>query len=264
MKEPLKSIVDAFHKYNSEHMAEQTFALSSDEQYDLLVVAPSFTPFKLHMDEYCKVTTLAERSYLSSFLVEKDGLRIAWVKIAASAGNLIDHLAICTELTFKRMVFIGAVGALKADWKLGDVATPSYSVSGSMADTYLMRESIRDSMLFTKVTPDQAFADHVIEIARGKCYEIRKGSVFCTPTIAAEYIHLDEIREWGTDLIEMETASFILMTDLMEILGIALLVVSDNSANGTPLVGRTEEQQKQYVYGRDVVLPDMILTLAAE
>ena len=96
MKEPLKSIVDAFHKYNSENMAEQTFALSSDEQYDLLVVAPSYTPYKLHMDEYCKVTTLAERSYLSSFLVEKDGLRIAWVKIAASAGNLIDHLAICT------------------------------------------------------------------------------------------------------------------------------------------------------------------------
>ena len=62
----------------------------------------------------------------------------------------------------------------------------------------------------------------------------------------------------------METASFILMTDLMEIPGIALLVVSDNSANGAPLVGRTEEQQNQYVYGRDVVLPDMILTLAAE
>jgi purine-nucleoside phosphorylase len=133
-----------------------------------------------------------------------------------------------------------------------------------MADTYLMQKSIRDSMLFTKVTPDQAFADHIIEIACGKGYEIRKGSVFCTPTIAAEYIHLDEIREWDTDLIEMETASFILMTDLMEIPGIALLVVSDNSANGTPLVGRTEEQQKQYVYGRDVVLPDMILTLAAE
>ena len=264
MKEPLKTIVDTFHRYNSENMAMQTFCLDPEVTYDLLVVAPSFTPYRIHMDEYCKVTTLAERSYLSSFLVEKDGLRIAWIKIASSAGNLIDHLAICTELSFKRMMFIGAVGALKEDWNLGDVCTPSYSISGSLADTYLMQESIKDSMLFTKVMPDMEFTDHVLELAKSRGHNIRKGSVFCTPTIAAEYIHLDEIREFDTDLIEMETSSFLLMTDLMEVPGIAILVVSDNSANGTPLVGRTEEQQKQYVYGRDVVLPDMILTLAAE
>ena len=40
------------------------------------------------------------------------------------------------------------------------------------------------------------------------------------------------------------------------------LVVSDNSASGAALVGRTEEQQKQYDFGRMVVLPDMVLTLA--
>ena len=55
-----------------------------------------------------------------------------------------------------------------------------------------------------------------------------------------------------------------MMTDLFELPGIALLVVSDNSALGAALVGRTEEQQKQYDYGRNTVLPDMILTLAAE
>ncbi len=54
------------------------------------------------------------------------------------------------------------------------------------------------------------------------------------------------------------------MTDLFELPGIALLVVSDNSANGAALVGRSEEQQQQYDYGKRVVLPDMIITLAAE
>ena len=52
------------------------------------------------------------------------------------------------------------------------------------------------------------------------------------------------------------------MTELFEVSGIALLVVSDNSASGAALVGRTEEQQKQYDFGRTVVLPDMILALA--
>ena len=65
-----------------------------------------------------------------------------------------------------------------------------------------------------------------------KGYDIRKASVFCTPSIALEYMHLDEIKAFGTDLIEMETSSFYLMTDLFELPGIALLVVSDNSASG--------------------------------
>ena len=77
-----------------------------------------------------------------------------------------------------------------------------------------------------------------------------------------EYYHLDEIKEFDTDLIEMETASFYLMADLLEVPSVALLVVSDNSATGTALVGRTEEEEERYNRGRSVVLPDMILTLA--
>ena len=75
---------------------------------------------------------------------------------------------------------------------------------------------------------------------------------------------MDEIKAFDTDLIEMETSSFYLMTEMFEVPGIALLVVSDNSASGVALVGRTQEQQQQYDFGRNVVLPDMILSLAAE
>ena len=262
MKEELKKIVDAFHRYNSEHMAAQAFGLSEETAYDALVIAPSYTPYKLRMDAYCNVTTLKEGAYIAGYLVEKDGIKIAWIKIGSSAGNLIDHLAVCAELTFGKMIFIGAVGALKESFALGDVCTPSFSLSGSQADAYLKKASIRESMLFTRVEPDMRFVDEVTGIAREKGYEIRKASVFCTPSVALEYTHLEEIRSFDTDLIEMETSSFYLMTELFELPGIALLVVSDNSASGAPLVGRTEEQQAKYDYGRNVVLPDMILTLA--
>lgn len=50
--------------------------------------------------------------------------------------------------------------------------------------------------------------------------------------------NLDEIKEFNTDLIEMETSLFYLMADLLEIPSIALLVVSDNSAADAALVGR--------------------------
>ena len=264
MKKKLKQIVDAFHKYNSENMAFQAFGLSEDITYDALVIAPSFSPYKLKMERFCTVTTLKEGAYIAGYLVEKDNKKIAWIKIGSSAGNLIDHLALCAELTFKRMIFIGAVGALKEHFELGDVCTPSYSLSGSYADSYLKKDSIRETMLFSKTEPDMKYVDEVIDIGKDKGYNIKKASVFCTPSIAMEYVHLDEIKAFDTDLIEMETSSFYLMTELFEIPGIALLVVSDNSASGAPLVGRTDEQQEKYDYGRNVVLPDMILTLAGK
>lgn len=263
MKEKLKQIVETFHKYNSEHIAFQAFGLSEDVSYDALVIAPSYSPYKLQTDESCTVTTLKEGAYIAGYLVEKGNTKIAWIKIGSSAGNLIDHLSLRAELQFKQMIFIGAVGALNENYVLGDVCTPSFSISGSYADSYLMKESIQETMLFQRVTPDKDYAQRVIDIGKKNGYLIKWGSVFCTPSIALEYSHLDEIRAFQTDLIEMETSSFYLMADLFELPSIALLVVSDNSASGAALVGRTEEQQQQYEYGRNIVLPDMILALAS-
>lgn|GEM_PF-513516 len=262
MKEKLKQIVNTFHRYNSENMAFQTFGLSPEDTFDALVVAPSFSPYKLGLDARCAVATLKEGAYTAGYLVEKDNLKIAWIKIGSSAGNLIDHLSLCAELTFRQLIFVGAAGALTPDFDVGDVCVPSFSISGSQADAYLVKSSIRESALFEKITPDAAYTDRVIRLGRAMGHTIQKASVFCTPSIALEYTHLEEIRAFHTDLIEMETSSFYLMTELFEVPGVALLVVSDNSATGAALVGRTEYQQRQYEYGRGTVLPEMILSLA--
>lgn len=263
MKEKMKRIMDCFHHYNSPDMAFQAFGLSREIEYDALVVAPSYTPYKLKMDKYCTVSTLREGAYIAGYLVEKDDMKIAWIKIGSSDANCIDHIAVCAELSFKKMIFIGAVGALKDHFDLGDVCTPEYSISGGYANTYL-KESIKDYVPFEKVTPHMEYVDHVISIGKENGCAVKKASVFCTASIALEYYHLDEIKEFGTDLIEMETSSFYLMADLLEIPSIALLVVSDNSATGAALVGRTEEEQKKYDEGKNQVLPKLILTVAGD
>jgi len=107
-----------------------------------------------------------------------------------------------------------------------------------------------------------SYIDTIIKFAGESNYEIKKASVYCTDSIAMEYTHLDEIRTFGTDLIEMETSSFYGVAKLMEVPAIALLVVSDNSATGVPLVGRTEEQQRIYEHSRKVVLIDLIRQIA--
>lgn len=262
MKKKMIDIMNTFHKYNADNMAYLAFGLDAKEHYDALVVAPSYSPYKLKMDSYCKVTTLKEGAYIAGYLVEKDGLKITWIKTASSDSNLIDHVAVCAELTFDKMIFIGAVGALKPEFELGDLCTPSFSIAGGFTHTYL-KDSIRDFIPFEKVEPEMRFVEKVVDIAKKNGFELKKASVFCTPSVATEYYHLDEIKEFDTDLIEMETASLYLMGDLLEIPTVALLVVSDNSATGAALVGRTEEEEEKYDYGRNVVLPQMILKVAS-
>ncbi len=255
--------MDKFHQYNSDDMAYLAFGLDKNEHYDALVVAPSYSPYKLKMESYCTVTTLKEGSYIAGYLVEKDGLKIAWIKTSSSDSNLIDHIAVCAELTFDKLIFIGAVGALKPEFELGDLCTPSYSIAGGYAHTYL-KDSIKDFVPFEHVEPDKAFVDEIVTLAKENGYDLKKASVFCTPSIAGEYFHLDEIKEFNTDLIEMETAALYLMADLLEIPTIALLVVSDNSATGAALVGRTEKEEEKYNYCRNNALPNMILKVAAK
>ncbi|MBP1549493.1 MAG: phosphorylase, partial [Oscillospiraceae bacterium] len=151
----------------------------------------------------------------------------------------------------------GAVGALKAEFDIGDICTPSYSIAGTLANTYL-KDSLRDYVPFEKIYPDTEYVDSVVEMAKECGYTVKKASVFCTDSIVMEYTHLDEIRSFGTDLIEMETSVFYAVAKLMEIPAIALLVVSDNSATGIPLVGRSDKAQEIYDRARRVILPDLI------
>ncbi len=257
MKERMKVILDNMHRYNAPNMAFLAFGLDPNTYYDALVVAPSYSPYKLGIDQYCEVDTLKEGTYIAGYQVIKDGKKIAWIKISSSESNLIDHVSLCAELNFGKMIFIGAVGALKPNLEIGDICTPSYSVAGDNAHSYL-KESLDGFVPFEKVIPDMKFIDEVLALEEAKGVHIKKASVFCTPSIALEYSHLDEIKAFGTDLIEMETAAFYLMADLLEIPSIAILVVSDNSSAGVALVGRTEDQQDKYAYGRDKILPAII------
>ena len=257
MTDKIRKILDKGHKYNTADLAYINFGLDISVEYDALVVAPSFTPYKLIRDNSFKITELGSKSYCAGYLVERDGLKIAWIKTAAGGCNMLDYLMICAELSFKKLIFVGAVGALKSEFDIGDICTPSYSIAGTLANTYL-KDSLRDYVPFEKIHPDAEYVDSIVELAKECGYTVKKASVFCTDSIVMEYTHLDEIRSFGTDLIEMETSVFYAVAKLMEIPAIALLVVSDNSATGIPLVGRSDEVQEIYDRARRVVLPDLI------
>ncbi len=261
MTDRLKTILDNLHKYNMEGLAKINFGLTADVVYDALVVAPSYSPGKILKDNSFRYKELGSQSYCQGFLVEKDGLKLAWIKTAAGGCNMLDYLLICGELRFRKLIFVGAVGALKEEFNIGDVCTPCFSVAGTLANTYL-KESIKDYVPFERIYPERNHIARVIELAAEKGYFIKEASVFCTDSIAMEYTHLDEIRSFGTDLIEMETSTFYAIAKIMDIPAIALLVVSDNSATGVPLVGRSDEIQMKYEHARCQIVPDLICMIA--
>jgi len=264
MKEKLRIILENVHKNNSNNMSYLNFGLDSSLEYDALVIAPGWKPTRIINDPSFNITVLVEHSYISGYQIDKEGLKIAWIQIASGACNLLDHLLICGELHFKKIIFIGAVGSLKEEFEVGDLCTPSYSIAGVFANAYLC-DKLSEYELFKKVYPsDEAYVEKIIQLVRNNNYKIKKASVFCTDSIALEYSHLDEIKSFGTDLIEMETSTFYSVAALFEVPAIALLIVSDNSASGHPLVGRNNGLENKYNYGRKVIIPDLIYKIAKE
>ena len=261
MKEKMARILETMHRYDGANMAYNQYGIDPGIVYDALVVAPTWKPNKIIKDPSFHVTVLAEHSYISSYLVERAGLKIAWIQTASGASRMIDSLAITAELTYKKLIFVGAVGSLSPKYDIGELCTPQYSVEGVMANGYLC-ERLSDYVPFGKVYPDSAFAGRVTEMARECGIEVKKAPVFCTDSISLEYMHLDEIRATGAELIEMETSTVFRMAELLEVPAVALMVVSDNSATGMPMIGKSEEQEAQYNRGRKGIIPELIYRIA--
>jgi purine-nucleoside phosphorylase len=263
MNEKLKKILSNMKKYNAGIMFQEVFGFDPETGYDALVIAPGWKPTKILRNPAYKVTELAVHSYQSGYLVEKDGLKVAWAQVASGGGNLIDNMIICAEMKFRNLIFAGAVGGLSKDFEIGDFCTPEVNISAVYANQYL-QERLSDFRPFEKIYPNLEFSKNVIELAKNNGYNLKAVKVFCTDSIAMEYSHLNQIKETGAELIEMETGTFHTLAPLFEVPYIALLAVSDNSATGVPLLGRVGEAQDKYHYTRSIIIPDMIFRIAKE
>lgn len=259
MKERMIQLLNADASYSKDKdIAMYEFGLSTEKHYDVLVVAPGWKPTKIMTDYDVEITCTSVVNYISGYEVKGKDFLIGWIQCSSGASSLIDELSTCAYLDFDKLVFVGAVGSLVPEIGLGKLCTPQWCVSGNLANGYLL-DDIQQYKPFGKVYPNApAFVQQVME----RYPEMIQAPVFCTDSIFCEYSHLDFIKSFGTKLIEMETSSFYLMADLLEKPAIALLAVSDNSANGDPLVGRTEEQKRLYNITRKQVIPKIIMDIA--
>lgn len=263
MKERLCQLIQADKSISpGADLAMYEFGLSQSKHYDVLVVAPGWKPHQIMEDFPVEIVCTMEHSYQSGYEVSGPDFCIGWIQCSPGASSLIDELSACALLNFDKLAFVGAVGSLIPEIGLGCVCTPEWCISGNLANGYLM-EDIQDYVPFQRVYPnDPEFVNVVSALGETLGISIRKAPVFCTDSIFCEYAHLDFIKSFGTQLIEMETSSFYLMADLLEKPAVALLAVSDNSATGDPLLMRTEDQKAAYNIARKNWIPQILLEIA--
>jgi len=160
----------------------------------------------------------------------------------------------------RKVIFIGAAGALKADIKLGDIIIPKYSIAGDGGSLYLY-EKIAVENFRKKIYPDKDISQKVIETAKKLKIDVKEKIVYCTDSIFCEYYHLEDTLSLGSELIEMETAGFFRCMELIGKPGYALLCVSDNSATKNSLVGKSAEDRARYHEARNRCIPEIVLGL---
>lgn len=260
-----QQIVRTAQKYNnSADILRDSYGIGSDESFDAFVIAPAWLPEKILKDCEAEIECRLRKSYFSSYVVSFGGVRIAWLQCGSGAGNCIDTALALANSSVDKVIFVGAVGALKAEIPLGMLATPLESYAFEGGSMYLRGDFKAPGFGRTVRPHNPEFINAVVKTAGESGVTLAQKKVFCTESILCEYTHLDDILSTGAELIEMETAAFYECMRMQEKNGIALLCVSDNSAAGISLVARTEEETAHFHRCREQYLPELIRKICRE
>lgn len=249
----------------TDDMLFNAYAISSDEMFDAVVIAPTWTPMRVNGFSNAQITDCkalaAEKAKQNSqastrqplmkkksesYIIEWENLRIAWLKTGTCAGNVMDSVLFLSNSKTDRVIFVGAAGGVIPDVALSEVLIPSVCYDYLGATRYL-QERLDGSDFGSEVHPGNPyFISRIFKIAQQQGIDLVSRPVFCTDTIMGEYIHIEEIRQTGASIVEMETAAFYRVATLMEKAAVAFLVVSDNSSTGGSLSAPKTEEHLHY------------------
>jgi purine-nucleoside phosphorylase len=260
--ETYRKMKEAFDKYNpTMDMLNVVYGLDSNKKYDAIIVAPSWAPEKVLKNFNPMINMKKKGPYYCGYEVEVENKKFGYIQTSSCAGNMIDCCMMLGNSACSTIFFIGAAGALSEKLNLGDIVTPSYSIAGDGGSLYLY-DSISEKNYRKKILQHELYKNRLFEVAKMNGIAVQEKITYCTDSIFCEYFHLDEIKSLGSELIEMETASFMRCMELIEKRYNVLLCVSDNSSCGNALVGRNEEDTKKFHISREVNIPKLILALS--
>ena len=183
--------------------------------------------------------------------LSKADLKISYIVTGMGAPNVNDVVLALGCTPCKKIIFIGSVGALDINMKIGDIVIPEYSISGDGSCRYLTNKKLTENDSFGERNyPNKEFFDKIVsktkEITEKNSVYYHIGNNFCVDTIIAQFAHLDEIIDMGCNCVEMETSVFFKSTEICNIKGGAIFCVSDNTSKKKSLLSGITKEEIDY------------------
>lgn len=190
-----------------------------------------------------------------------DEISFSYVELKRiGAPSVMDFVLSLGVTRCKNLIFLGSVGSLDENIKIGDIVIPEYSICGDGASRYL-NENLEDEFLKSKY-PSKEFTEKLIEILKKKNVKYHYAPNYSIDTVFAQFYHIDKILELGAKTIEMETANLFKCNELLKINVTALFCVSDNTLMNKSLYsGRTKEENDYRHKVRYEIIPEIVIDL---
>jgi purine-nucleoside phosphorylase len=243
------------------------FKVEPGEINEEVIIAPFWAPhiFEGLVEE---IRFLSEANFRRLWTLSAEGRKITYLLSGVGSPVILDAVFALSCTPCKRIIFIGAVGALDKAMELGDIIIPEYSISGDGASRYVTSNRVGDNDCYgQRCYPDPEFFGLIRSvtesIARDYGVSWHIGRTFSVDTIFAEFGHLEEFLQLGCDSIEMESAALFKAAQVSGIRAGAVFTVSDNVYRKKQVYARTREDIERINHVRDWVLSRIVLGRSA-
>lgn len=263
-----ENLIAANEKYgsNKDQICKSNFKCEPSEISENVVIAPTWEVdiFKNHVDNVRQIAGPTGHGY-TIYELSIGNKKVTYITTGVGACNLMDAVLALGCTPCKNILFIGAVGALNKNMKIGDIVIPEYSICGVGTDRYLTSGTVdKNDSYGKKYYPNKELSDKVLKVTnesvKNKDIKVHMGKVFSCDTIFAEYAHLDEFMNMGCDIVEMETATLFNVANIVGIKASSVCSISDNTiANKSLYNGRTDDDQKRRASVKKDIIPKIVL-----
>ena len=232
-----KDLLDSHAKYGTTKEDIGT-KRGYDKVLENVVIAPWWKHKMFDVLNY-KMEELSDHVY--NFYGEETSFTFIEIR-SIGAPSLVEYLMPLGVTAAKNIIFVGSVGSLDEDIKIGDFVIPEYSLVGDGSSRYF-NDNFEDEFMKKKY-PSENITNKLIEALNKGGYKYHIVPNFSTDTIFGQFIHIDQIKEAGARVIEMETACLFKCNEILKRNITAFFCVSDNTViNKSVYSGRTEEDE---------------------
>jgi purine-nucleoside phosphorylase len=242
----MSKIIKLFEQHtNCDDVLHMIYGISSNEYFDCVFVVPHWDIYKVFTDSDVSIELFAKTDDTTAYEIKHNGKRYLYIVLSMGAPNIIDFCLACHKLNCDKYVFLGSVGSLVPEIRIGDFIIPEYSISGDGASLYL-NDTLDTSNMFKPAYSDATLSKRIKDICVSQNITVADGTPISVDSIFCEYAHLNEFITMGANAIEMESAAFFKAMKYINKPAAAVLVVSDNTSANQPLMGKDDTTRTKY------------------